>query len=79
MAKSLLGDLYITLKYVLVLYIDNISIQALSNNLVFYVRSKHIQVNHHFLGDQVIRGIFDCRTKALVVASFLFLRPKLMF
>jgi hypothetical protein len=37
-----------------VIYCDNISSILLANNLVYHVRTKHIEVHYHFIREKVI-------------------------
>lgn len=87
--KSLLVDMHISLYHAFMLYTDSTNANDLSHNPVFHARTKHIEVDHHFLRYQVVIGslvvqhvnssdhIANCLTKPLVNFSFLFLRPKL--
>jgi hypothetical protein len=42
-----------------VIYCDNISSILLINNLVYHVRTKHIEVHYHFIGEKVIAKEID--------------------
>ena len=71
------------------IYCDNISSIALSNNLVFHGRSKHIEIRYHFIRELVENGdikmefckseqqLADIFTKPLGIASFVHLRESL--
>jgi hypothetical protein len=71
------------------IYYDNQSCIKLSENLVFHVRSKHIDIRYHFICDYVQRGVVelqyistqkqvaDILTKALGRGKFVFFRDKL--
>lgn len=48
---SLLDELFVMLSCILVIFIDSITAQALCHNLMFYARTKNIEVDHHFLHD----------------------------
>jgi hypothetical protein len=37
-----------------IIYCDNISIILLANNLVYHVRTKHIEVHYHFIREKVL-------------------------
>jgi hypothetical protein len=37
-----------------VIYCDNISSILLTNNLVYHVRTKHIEVHYHFIKEKVL-------------------------
>ncbi len=56
-----------------VIYCDNISSILLANNLVYHVRTKHIEVHYHFIrGKVIIREIklIHVSTKDQVVDIF---------
>nr|GFA74972.1 integrase, catalytic region, zinc finger, CCHC-type, peptidase aspartic, catalytic [Tanacetum cinerariifolium] len=71
------------------LYCDNRSVIALCYNNVHHSRSKHINIRHHFIRDQVKKGVVelyfvttdyqlaDIFTKALPRERFEFLLPRL--
>ncbi|GKE59435.1 hypothetical protein Tco_1498620 [Tanacetum coccineum] len=71
------------------LYYDNCSAIALCYNNVQYSRSKHIDIRHHFIREQVEKGVVelyfvttdyqlaDIFTKALPRERFEFLLPRL--
>jgi hypothetical protein len=42
----------------IVIYCDNIS-SILVNNLVYYVRTKHIEVHYHFIREKVLAKEID--------------------
>ncbi len=48
---SYLGQLVDVL---VVIYCDNISSILLTNNLVYHVRTKHIEVHYHFIKEKVL-------------------------
>jgi len=48
---SYLGQLVDAL---VVIYCDNISSILLTNNLVYHVRTKHIEVHYHFIREKVL-------------------------
>ena len=78
------------LYHIPVLWCDNISAIALASNPIFHSRTKHIQVDYHFVKEKVIRrdlGIkliygkdnyADILTKPLPGPPFLFLHGKLL-
>ena len=86
----LLKDLYLSSSIVPSLWCDNISAIALANNPVFHTRSKHIEVDCHFIREKLSTNqltlqhissfdqLADLFTKSLHVSRFLFLRDKLM-
>ena len=68
---------------------DNTSVINLSKNLVHHSRTKHIDIRHHFLRDNVLKGditlefistdkqVADILTKPLKEDTFVNLRRKL--
>ena len=87
--KSLLQELRIPLKRSPILWCDNIGATYLAANPVFHARTKHIEIDYHFVREQVkqknlLIGYLatkdqtaDILTKALPKHRFLFLRSKL--
>lgn len=73
-----------------VLWCDNLSALALAANPVFHARSKHIEVDYHFVREKVMarqlivrhiptsEQLADLFTKPLSVARFNYLKDKLM-
>ena len=71
------------------IYCDNISLIALSKNLIFHGRSKHIEIRYHFIRELVENGdikmefckseqqLVDIFTKPLGIESFVHLREYL--
>lgn len=72
-----------------VLWFDSLSAAALASNLVFQARLKHIELDVHFVRDQILSKKLDvrylptldqtadCLTKALAHTRFQLLRDKL--
>ena len=68
---------------------DNISAISLASNLVFHARTKHVEIDYHFIREKVLLGqisvqhvstlsqIVDIFTKSLPTARFLSLADKL--
>lgn len=87
--KSLLHEVKFPVPGLPILWCDNLSAKALASNPVMHTRSKHIEVDIHFIRDQVLNNqitvayvpstdqIADCLTKALSHSRFSQLRDKL--
>jgi len=85
----ILKDLQIPLASTLTLYCDNISALHMTINLVFYARSKHIELDYHFMHERVALGhlithhistteqIADLFTKPMSKAALSHFRTKL--
>jgi hypothetical protein len=54
----LLKDLYVTCIRSAALYCDNNSAIHIASNLVFHERTKHLEIDCHFVGDKVQQGVF---------------------
>lgn len=54
--RMVLRDLSVYLKSPPLLYCDKISAISLASNPVFHARTKHIEVNYHFVREKVIQG-----------------------
>ncbi|KAJ0727195.1 putative RNA-directed DNA polymerase [Helianthus annuus] len=87
--KALLRELGIAKNYSPTLWCDNLGATFLSANPVFHARTKHVEVDYHFVREQVAQGnlhvkfiatndqIADVFTKPLSSQRFQFLRSKL--
>jgi hypothetical protein len=87
--QSLLKELGVFLPTAPILYCDNIGATYLTSNLVFHARTKHIEVDYHFVRDRVAQKsltvkflsskdqLADVFTKPLVSARFAHLRTNL--
>uniref|UniRef100_A0A2N9IS10 Reverse transcriptase Ty1/copia-type domain-containing protein n=1 Tax=Fagus sylvatica TaxID=28930 RepID=A0A2N9IS10_FAGSY len=87
--RSLFKDLGISLNIPLI-WCDNISSISLASNPVFHARTKHLEVDYHYVLDKVIRNelavnyictldqVADIFTKGLSFTRFKFLTSKLM-
>lgn len=88
--QQLFSELHVTLSSPPVLLCDNKSAIALASNPVFHARTKHIEIDYHFIREQVLSKrivvshvgteyqIADIFTKALSVLRFQTLKSKLM-
>ena len=88
--RILFKELQIFLSHVPVLWCDNASAIALSANPVFHSRTKHIEVDYHYVREKVLRhdlcvrfvsskdNLADMFTKPLPFPSFLLQRRKLL-
>ena len=86
---QLLKDLRIFLPTPPKLWCDNVSALAIASNLVFHTRTKHIEVDYHFICECVLRKdlqvryittndqLADVFTKSLPTTRFQFLRSKI--
>ena len=87
--KSLFQELRIPLQRTPILWCDNVGATYLAANPVFHARTKHVEIDYHFMREQVklrhlrIRYLStkdqtaDILTKALPKARFLYLKSKL--
>ena len=87
--ETLLRELRVPMKLVLTLWCDNLGAMYLSANPVFHARTKHVEVDFHFVREKVAQGklsvqfisthdqIADVFTKPLSSERFLFLKSKL--
>ncbi len=57
--QKLLSDLGQLVNVPVVIYCDNISSILLVNNLVYHVRTKHIEVHYHFIREKVLAKEID--------------------
>jgi hypothetical protein len=88
--RTLLKDLGVFISEAPILWCDNISALAIASNLVFHARTKHIEVDFHFVHERVLRKdlavkfvstldqLADIFTKSLPAHRFLDLRSNLM-
>jgi histone deacetylase 1/2 len=87
--QSLLAELKLPLLRKPILWCDNLSAKALASNPVMHARSKHIEIDVHYIRDQVLQNkiivayvptadqIADCLTKPLSHTRFNQLKDKL--
>uniref|UniRef100_A0A2N9EVL6 Integrase catalytic domain-containing protein n=1 Tax=Fagus sylvatica TaxID=28930 RepID=A0A2N9EVL6_FAGSY len=88
--RMLLQDLHVPLASPPTLWCDNVGALALASNPVFHARTKHIEVDYHFIREKVANKdmtirfistgdqIADIFTKGLSTTRFSFLRAKLL-
>uniref|UniRef100_A0A2N9GYZ6 Reverse transcriptase Ty1/copia-type domain-containing protein n=1 Tax=Fagus sylvatica TaxID=28930 RepID=A0A2N9GYZ6_FAGSY len=88
--RQVLCDLQLYLPSAPLIWCDNTSALALASNPVFHGRTKHIEVDYHFVRERVVRGdlslqfisthdqLADIFTKALPSTRFLLLCSKLL-
>ncbi|CAA7020014.1 unnamed protein product [Microthlaspi erraticum] len=87
--RRLLEDLFEPINKPVAIYGDNQSAIKLANNPVFHARTKHIELEHHFIREKVLDGtiealevrsednVADIFTKSLPKGQFELLRSKL--
>lgn len=88
--RYLLQELHIPLHVTPIVWCDNKSAIALASNPIFHARTKHVEIDYHFIREKVLNKellvqhigsaaqIADIFTKALSVDRFLDLKSKLM-
>ncbi|RVW68482.1 Retrovirus-related Pol polyprotein from transposon RE2 [Vitis vinifera] len=54
--KYLLTNLCVPIAHSLILWCDNIGATYLASNPLFHARTKHIEIDFHYVHDQVLRG-----------------------
>ena len=84
--QSLFAELDIKIEPVPIIWCDNTEAKALTDNPVFHSRTKHIEVDIHFIRKKVVDKVLEVRyvptelqkadlfTKALSASRFCFLR-----
>ena len=89
--QMLLCDFGIFLNSPPIICCDNLSAISLASNPVFHARTKHVEIDYHFVRECVIRGdlkvqyipiedqLADLLTKALPSPRFLLLSNKLLY
>jgi histone deacetylase 1/2 len=58
---ALLGELGLEIRRPLSLWRDNTGTTYLSVNPVFHARTKHIEIDYHFVHDQVAKKVLEIR------------------
>uniref|UniRef100_A0A2N9G1P2 Integrase catalytic domain-containing protein n=1 Tax=Fagus sylvatica TaxID=28930 RepID=A0A2N9G1P2_FAGSY len=88
--RMLLRDLGIYISHAPVLWCDNTSAISLASNPVFHARTKHVEIDYHFVREKVVRGdlsvqfistndqLADLLTKALPSPRYITLSTKLL-
>jgi hypothetical protein len=88
--RMLFREIRISLFTIPTIWCDNVSALALASNPVYHARTKHIEVDYHFVREKVLNRdialkfisthdqIADVFTKGLSSARFLFLKSKLL-
>lgn len=83
-------DLHLHLTDTPTLWVDNIGALALASNPVFHARTKHVEIDYHFIREKIAAKdisaqyintndqIADIFTKGLTTSKFIDLRNKLM-
>ena len=59
--EALLGELGVQLKVKPCLWCDNLGATYLSANPVFHVRTKHIEIDYHFVRERITNKMLDIR------------------
>jgi hypothetical protein len=52
---SLISEIRLSFVSIITLWCDNLDTTYLSVNLIFYVRTKFVEVNYHFIHDRVAK------------------------
>ncbi len=55
-SRCCLDGFWIHLKESMMLHYDNQNSIKLSNNLMFHMRTKHVEIQHHFMSEKIIFG-----------------------
>ena len=88
--RQVFKDLGIFLPTAPKLWCDNVSALAIASNPVFHARTKHLEVDYHFVREKVLRKdlqvkyiatgdqLVDIFTKSLSTSQFVYLRSKIM-
>ena len=88
--RMLFQEIRIPLFTIPTIWCDNVSALALASNPIYHARTKHIEVDYHFVREKVLNRdivlkfifthdqIADVFTKGLSSARFLFLKSKLL-
>lgn len=88
--RMLFKDLQCSIKSTPQLWCDNMGALALASNPIFHARTKHVEVDYHFIREKVLNKdiipryistadqIADVFTKGLTSSRFLLLKDKLM-
>ena len=86
----MLKDLGIFLPFPPKLWCDNVFAPTIASNPIFHARTKHVEVDYHFVREKVLHKdlqvkyistsdqLADVFTKSLSTSRFIFLRSKIM-
>jgi hypothetical protein len=53
--RMLFHELELQIKVLPILWCDNIGVLSLASNPIFHVRTKHVEVNYHFIHEKIVR------------------------
>ena len=59
--KSLLDELQLPLQYRPIAWYDNLGAHALAHNPIYHSRTKHIEVDVHFMREKILHHAFEVR------------------
>lgn len=71
--RLLIEDIYSPIHKPTIIYGDNQSTLKLATNLVCHARTKHIEIEHHFIREKVLMGlieVLDVKTKDNIADIF---------
>jgi hypothetical protein len=87
--RMLFHEIKIPLSTAPIIWCDNVNALSLATNLVYHARTKHIEVDYHYVKEKILNRdvkvsfistadqIADVLTKGLTSARFLYLKSKL--
>ena len=59
--QSLFGELQVSSPHCPILWVDNQSVVVMAHNPVFHACSKHIEIDYHFVQEQLVASTLDVR------------------